>query len=362
MRLGVSRIIGARFRQGCLSHSGARNSPVSKGSLCSFSSKAKAVIVNASKYDKDCDWSELSKVAEIHRYDDSTPAEILERIQGAAVVITKELPVPAELIKKFPPSVKGICEAGTGYNNIDTAAAKKQGLVVCNVPAYSNEAVATLVMTYVLNFSCSMFTQQRRLLEGNRASFTTGMIGGGGTVGFDLPHVELQGKVMGLIGGGGRIGLSVADLALAFGMKVLISDLAKPNKDGVEWVSIEELLKQSDYVSIHCPLFPSTRHLMDSAKLQMMKPSAFLINCARGPIVKETDIIAELKKGTIAGAALDVQELEPLPEDSPLFTTENLYLSPHIGWQRLESRQKLVNTTSTNVAAILAGKPENVVS
>jgi len=323
---------------------------------------AKAVIVNASKYDLSCDWSALGKFAEVHRYDDSTQAEILERVAGADVVITKELPVPAELIAQFPPSVKGICEAGTGYNNIDLDAARSKGLVVCNVPAYSNEAVATLVMTYVLNFSCSMFQQQRRLYDGNRASFTTGMVGGGGTVGFDLPHTEVQGKTIGLIGGGGRIGLSVAKLALAFDMKVLISDLAKPRMEGVEWVSIEELLAQSDYVSIHCPLFPSTRHLMDSAKLQQMKKSAYLINCARGPIVKEVDVIEELKKGTIAGAALDVQEVEPLPADSPLFTTENLYISPHIGWQRLESRQKLVNTTIENVAAILEGSPQNVVS
>jgi len=323
---------------------------------------AKAVIVNASKYDLGCDWSSMNKFAEVHRYEDSTQAEFLERVAGADVVITKELPVPAELIAQFPPTVKGICEAGTGYNNIDLDAARNKGLVVCNVPAYSNEAVATLVMTYVLNFSCSMFQQQKRLLDGHRDSFTTGMVGGGGTVGFDLSHTELAGKTIGLIGGGGRIGLSVAHLALAFDMKVLISDLAKPRRDDVEWVSIEALLARSDYVSIHCPLFPSTHHLMDSSKLQQMKKTAYLINCARGPIVKEEDVIAELKKGTIAGAALDVQEVEPLPQDSPLFTTENLYLSPHIGWQRKESRQKLVNTTVDNAAAILNGSPQNVVS
>jgi len=143
---------------------------------------AKAVIVNASKYDSGTSWSSLNKVAESSRYDDSTPKEFVERAAGAAVVITKELPVTREIISQFTPSVKGICEAGTGYNNIDLEAAKEKGIVVCNVPAYSNEAVATLVMTYVLNFSCSMFEQQIRLMNGNRSSFTTGMVGGGGTV------------------------------------------------------------------------------------------------------------------------------------------------------------------------------------
>mmetsp|Transcript_29363 Transcript_29363/g.63856 ORF Transcript_29363/g.63856 Transcript_29363/m.63856 type:complete len:362 (+) Transcript_29363:43-1128(+) len=323
---------------------------------------AKVVIVNASKYDRGCEWKRLEQVAEVVRFDDSTPAEFSERANGADVLITKELPVGADLIARFPSSIKGICEAGTGYNNIDLTAASERGIVVCNVPTYSNEAVAALVMTYVLNFSCSMFEQQKRLFDGNRASFTTGMAGGGGTVIFDLPHRELRGQTIGLIGGGGNIGLAVADLANAFGMRVIISDLAKPRRDNVEWVSLEDLLAQSDYVSIHCPLFPSTRHLMDAPRLKMMRPTAFLINCSRGPIVKEVDLIAELNKGTIAGAALDVQEVEPVPEDSPLFSTPNLVLSPHIGWQRLESRQKLVNTTADNVAAILKGKPQNVVS
>jgi len=176
-----------------------------------------------------------------------------------------------------------------------------------------------------------------------------------------LSHFEVRGKTIGLIGGGGRIGLAVADLALAFGMRVLISDLAKPRNEQCEWVEMDELLKQSDFVSIHCPLFPSTKHLINEAKLKLMKPSSFLINAARGPLVKETDVIAALEAGVIAGAGLDVQEVEPLEPDSPLFTTKNLFLTPHIGWQRLESRQKLVDTTISNVAAILAGKPENVV-
>mmetsp|Transcript_4049 Transcript_4049/g.9446 ORF Transcript_4049/g.9446 Transcript_4049/m.9446 type:complete len:355 (+) Transcript_4049:63-1127(+) len=321
---------------------------------------SKVVVVNASKYDLHCDWSRMNSFAELHRYDASTDEELLERCKDAAIVVTKERPVPAELIKKLPSTVKGICEAGTGYNNIDTAAAKEKGLVVSNVPAYSNEAVATLAITYVLAFSVSLFKQQKRLWEGDKASFTTGMIGGGGTVIYDLPHVELQGKTIGIIGGG-RIGQSMMDVSLPFGMRVLVYDPYPGKRTDVEWVSLEELLTQSDYVSIHCPLFPSTHHLINAERLKMMKQSAFLVNCARGPIVKEADIIEALTKGEIAGAALDVQEQEPVPADSPLFTTPNLILSPHIGWQRLESRQKLVDTTIDNCQAILKGSPQNVV-
>ena len=236
---------------------------------------SKVVVVNASKYDLQCNWSRMESFAELHRYDHSTDAELLDRCKDATIVVTKERPMPADLISKLPPTVKGICEAGTGYNNIDTAAAKEKGLAVCNVPAYSNEAVATLAITYVLAFSSSLFKQQRRLWEGDKASFTTGMIGGGGTVIYDLPHVELQGKTIGVIGGG-RIGQSMMDVSLPFGLKVLVYDPYPGKRTDVEWVSLEELLTKSDFVSIHCPLFPSTHHLINAERLKMMKKSAFL--------------------------------------------------------------------------------------
>mmetsp|Transcript_59641 Transcript_59641/g.141919 ORF Transcript_59641/g.141919 Transcript_59641/m.141919 type:complete len:357 (-) Transcript_59641:88-1158(-) len=321
----------------------------------------KVVVVNGGKYDLHCTWDAIKPIAEFHRYHDSTPEQIIERCEDADIVVTKELPVGADLIEKLPSTVKAICEAGTGYNNIDVKAAKNKGLVVCNVPAYSNEAVATLAMTYLLNFSASLFEQQKRLWQGNYDSFTDGMIGGGGTVMYDLPHTEVTGKVLGVIGGG-RIGQSMMDLALPFGLKVLVYDPYPGKRTDVEWTSLEDLLARSDYVSIHCPLFPSTHHLMNSERLKMMKKTAFLINCARGPVVKEEDVIKELHAGTIAGCALDVQEVEPVDPHSPLFTTPGLVLSPHIGWQRLESRQKLVDTTIENCDNIFKGTPSNVVS
>ena len=232
--------------------------------------------------------------------------------------------------------------------------------MVCNIPEYSSEAVATLAMTYMLNFTCSMFRLQGRLQRGERGCLTTGVAGGGGPVMYDLPHRETQGAVLGVVGGG-KIGLTLMDLAKPFGFRVLAHDPFPGKRTDVEWVPLDTLLAESDFVSLHCPLVPATRHLIKSESLRRMKASAFLVNCSRGGVVKEEDLIRELRMGTIAGAALDVQEEEPVPPDSPLLDCPNLVLSPHIGWQRAESRQRLVTAVGENAAAVLAGRPQNVV-
>jgi glycerate dehydrogenase len=293
-------------------------------------------------------------VAELSRFDESTPEEIVARVAGQEIVITKELPVPGELIARFSDSVRLICEAGTGYNNIDLAAAKAKRIAVCNAPAYSTDAVAQLVITFVLNFSASLIPQQRMLWQGNRDNFSKSL---------QLPHFELAGKVLGLIGGSGAIGSKVAELALALGMEVLISSRTPkpPARSGVATVPLEELLERSDFVSIHCPLTAGTRHLIDRAALEKMKPSAFLINTARGAIVREADLIEALQRGTIAGAGLDVQDPEPPAPESPLYTLENVILTPHIGWKRLETRQRLMDIVAGNVAAFIGGRPVNLV-
>ena len=283
--------------------------------------------------------------------------QVAERAAGQDILITKEMPVPGEVIKQLPDSVRLICEAGTGFNNIDTEAAKARGITVCNVPSYSTQAVAHLVMTCVMNFSCSMVQQQLKVARGDNLRWRS--IG-------SLPHFELQGKTLGLIGGRGSIGSAVADLALALGMKVLISsrspEPSPKQSEGVEVADMHALLQRSDFVSIHCPLNPQTRHSIGSAELKQMKPTAYLINTARGPIVNELELVAALKDGSIAGAALDVHEVEPLPVDSPLFSLDNVILTPHIGWQRLETRQRLMDTVAENCSAFLAGSPVNSVT
>jgi len=311
----------------------------------------KAVMVNAGRLDwnHSLDLSRLNAAAPCTRCEsDATPEEILERVQGHHIVITKEIPVPGDIIAKFPDSVRLIQEAGTGYNNIDLAAAKAKGITVCNCPAYSGDAVAHLVITFVLNFSCSLVPQVRMLTQGNLGNFSKSL---------DVPHFELTGKTLGIIGGGGNIGSKVAAIATAMGMKVQITSRSKkPNA-----VPLDELLRTSDFVSLLCPLSPATKYMIDKTALQKMKPTAFIINTGRGALIKEVDLIEALNNGTIAGAALDVQEVEPPAAGSPLYTMDKVVLTPHIGWKRVESRQRLMDICTDNIAAFLAGKPVNVV-
>jgi len=312
----------------------------------------KVVLINAGRldFDRALDLGKLAASVEIVRFEpDASWEEIVERVQGADIVISKEIPVPAEAIEKFPESVKLIQEAGTGFNNVDLAAAKARGITVCNCPAYSSDAVAQLVMTYILNFSCSLVPQMRMLQQGNRDNFTKCL---------QVPHVELGGKTLGLIGGTGGIGSVVAGLAEAMGMRVLVtSRSARPNA-----VPLEELLRTSDFVSLHCPLNAETKHIMNKDTLKLMKKTAFLINTGRGPLINEADLVEALQAGAIGGAGLDVQEQEPPDESSPLYTLENVILTPHIGWKRVETRQRLMDIVAENVSAFLAGSPVNVVS
>lgn len=312
----------------------------------------KIVIVNAEKmdYDHRLDFSAMGARAEI--YPDSTPQEILERAAGAEVLVTKELPVPGELIRSLPESVKLICEAGTGYNNIDLDACRERGIMVCNVPSYSTQRVAHTVVMMILNLSSSMGKQQRMLFEGNHDNFTKRLT---------VEHREVNGKTLGIVGAG-HIGREVIRVAQAMDMKILASSRRqREDEDGIHFVSLEELLRESDYVSLHCPLTEGTRHMIDGEKLAMMKPTAFLINTARGALIDEKALIAALKNGVIAGAGLDVQEEEPPREDSPLYTMDNVILTPHMGWRGLETRQRLLDLTAENIWAYMDGTPKNVI-
>jgi len=317
----------------------------------------KTIFLNVARMDFDnkLDFSCLSKITTVTKYDSSCDEEILKRVQGQNIVITKEMPVGRELISQFPPSVKMICEAGTGYNNIDIVAAREKNITVCNIPSYSTEAVAQLVITFILNLSSSLVQQQVMLRKKNFDNFTKHL---------QVPHFELQGKTLGVIGGTGAIGREVIKIAQALGMNIIVYNRSQKAWDdkAVRVLSLDELLKQSDFVTIHCPLNAETRHLINKDKLKLMKPTAFIINTARGAIIKEVDLIEALQQGTIAGAALDVQDPEPPQLDNPLFDMENVILTPHIGWRRLESRQRLIEWIADNIAAFIQGKPINIVN
>ena len=313
----------------------------------------KTVVLNGQKmnYDGKLDFSGLSDIVTV--YDDTTPEEVPDRISDADIVVTKEMPVSAELIESFPENVRLICEAGTGYNNIDMAAEKKKGITVCNIPAYSSQRVAHTAIMLMLNLSSSMQIQMSMLAKGDHSNFTDHL---------KVPHVELNGKVLGLIGAG-NIGMEVTKVARALGMEVLIYK-RHPGEgtEGISYVSLEELLRKSDYISLHCPLTDETRHLINKETISLMKKSAFVINTSRGAVINEADLIEALKENRIAGAGLDVQEREPLADDSPLYGIPNVILTPHMGWKGLETRQRLVRLLEKNIAAFIAGESVNVVS
>ena len=313
----------------------------------------RVVVVNASKmnYDHALDFSVLS--SDVQVYDNSTNAELIERIQGAGVVVTKEIPVTAELLSQFPDTVKLIVEAGTGYNNIDLNAAKAKGITVCNIPAYSTERVAHTVIMMILNFASTMQKQIGMLAKGDRSNFTKYL---------QVSHTEVNGKTLGVVGAG-HIGMEVIKVAKALGMNILIhTRTPKADGDGIRYVSLDELLENSDYITLHCPLNDQTKHMINKETIGKMKPSAVIINTGRGPLINEADLCEALAAKRIAGAGLDVQEVEPPAEDSPLYTLDNVIITPHMGWKGLETRQRLVGIIRDNVQAFFKGEPINVVS
>mgnify|MGYP000901524232 FL=1 len=313
----------------------------------------RVVVVNAGKmnYDHALDFSILSNDVQV--YEDSTNAELIERIQGARVVVTKELPVSADLLSQFPDTVELIVEAGTGYNNIDLDAAKKKGITVCNIPAYSTERVAHTVIMMILNFASTMQQQIGMLARGDRSNFKKYL---------QVSHTEVNGKTLGVVGAG-HIGMEVIKVAKALGMNILIhTRTPKADGDGIRYVSLDELLANSDYITLHCPLNDQTKHLINKETIGKMKPNAVIVNTGRGPLINEADLCEALAAKRIAGAGLDVQEVEPPAEDSPLYTLDNVIITPHMGWKGLETRQRLVGIIRDNIQAFLKGEPINVVS
>ena len=339
----------------------------------SASSRLRVVALNASRIDFDgrVNYDKLAAMGKsggvelnLTRYDSCDPdalEEIAERVDGHEVVINKEMPMSRALIAQFPSSVRLICEAGTGFNNIDLAAAKERGITVCNIPTYSTEAMAHMAITFVMAQACSLVPQMRALATGDRAHFDRCHLG-------SWDHFELNGRTIGLIGGLGTIGQRVATIAQALGMHVIATSRRhQPGLFfGVEVAPMSELLRRSDFVSIHCPLNADTRGLIDAEALKLMKPTAYIVNTARGAIIDEAALIDALKEKRIAGAALDVMgegaaPPPPHPPDHPLFALDNVILTPHIGWQRLESRQRVVEQVTNNIVRFAQGRPINQV-
>ena len=314
----------------------------------------RAVFLSATKVDFDgaVDFSALEAVAELTRHGTVDPTDIPRLAAGCQVVISKEVPLRSQTIAALPETVALICEAGTGTDNIDLAAARERGILVCNAPGYSTGAVAQLTLTFVLMLFSGTHQLLRRAGQGDQSDHR---------VRLGSAHHEVAGRTLGLIGVG-AIGGRVAELARAVGLRVLVPATSRTRIAGVERVSREALLARSDVVSLHCPLTPDTRHLVDADFLATMRSGAFLVNTSRGGLVDHTALTAALERGHLAGAALDVQDPEPLPADHPLWSRPDVILTPHMGWKAHEARSRLIEIVADNLASFAAGSPVHVVS
>ncbi|MBQ8826594.1 MAG: D-2-hydroxyacid dehydrogenase [Oscillospiraceae bacterium] len=314
----------------------------------------KIVMLEAATVSRnDVSFDDIYALGEVTEYPLTPNDRIVEYIGDAEAVLCNKTPLTAEVLEKCP-KLEYIGECATGFNNIDIEAAKRLGITVCNVPAYSDNAVAQQVFSFILHFAS-------RVADYNSFVGEKGWINSPSFAAMEFPAAELSGKTLGIVGFG-RIGKTVANIAAAFGMKVTVNTRTVRNEDGVEFVSFEELMKRSDYITLHCPLTPETTELVNKKALSLCKPSAVLINTSRGPVVNEYDLAEALEKGIIAGAGLDVLKIEPMAEDCPLFGAKNCVITPHVAWAPLETRVRLMKTVAENLAAYISGNPINKVN
>jgi glycerate dehydrogenase len=301
----------------------------------------------------DLSWDRLMSLGECRIYDRSTLADVLERARNANVVLTNKVSINRETISALT-KLSYIGVTATGYNCVDIAAAQEAGITVTNVPIYGTNSVAQMVFAHVLNFTQNVAGHSAAVRSGRWARAVDWCF-------WDTPLVELAGLSLGIVGLG-RIGLATAQIAQAFGMKVIAHSRRESAVANIEIVDLDTLFRDSDFVSLHCPLTPATERLVSRERLALMKRSAFLINTSRGQLVDETALAEALNAGEIAGAGLDVLAVEPPMADNPLLTAKNCVVTPHIAWATKAARERLLNTAIDNLSAKLAGNPCNVVS
>jgi glycerate dehydrogenase len=301
------------------------------------------------------DWRQYGEVV-VYPRTPADPAVILERCSGADALITNKFPLSTATLDALP-SVKYIGVTATGYNIVDVAAAKRRGIVVTNVPGYGTASVVQMTFALLLELTFNVRRHSDAVMQGLWSQCPDFCF-------WDYPLVELAGKTMGIIGMG-AIGGKVADVATAYDMKVIGNSRTRTDQShrpNFTWAPIPELLEQSDVVSIHCPLFPETLGLINKQNLARMKPTAFLLNTSRGPIVVEQDLADALNHGRIAGAAVDVLAVEPPVTGSPLIGAKNCIITPHISWATREARGRLISASLSNLAAFVDGHPRNKVN
>lgn len=303
----------------------------------------------------DLSWEDMQALGQLVVFDRTAPDQVLERSADADALLTNKVVLSAETLAKLP-KLKYIGVLATGYNVVDTVAARRQGIVVTNIPAYSTDSVAQLTFAHILNITNSVAHYADQNRQGRWSASPD-------FVYWDTPLIELSGKTLGIVGLG-NIGMKVATIARTFGMDVF-AYTSKNSTDlpiGIQKTTLDGLLAVSDVLSLHCPLNEQTHHLINAETLKKMKRGAILINTGRGPLVDEQAVADDLNDGQLLAYGADVMTQEPPTADNPLLKCQNAYLTPHIAWATYEARQRLMLIATANLQAFIEGKPVNVVN
>ena len=303
----------------------------------------------------DLSWEGMKVLGECTIYDRTAPEEVLERAAGAEAILTNKVIINADHMAALP-ELKYIGVLATGYNVVDTAAAKERGIIVTNIPSYSTASVAQMVFSHILNITQQVQHHSEEVHKGRWANNKDFCF-------WDTPLMELREKKIGLVGLG-NTGYTTARVAIGFGMQVyaLTSKSHFQLPPEIKKMDLDQLFSECDIISLHCPLTPDTREMVNARRLAMMKPTAILINTGRGPLINEQDLADALNSGKIYAAGVDVLSTEPPCADNPLLTAKNCYITPHIAWATIEARERLMNIAISNLQAYISGKPENVVN
>ena len=303
----------------------------------------------------DLEWGNLDELGQCVMYDRTSRDQILERCKDADVVLTNKVPFKRETLEALP-NLKYIGVMATGYNIIDTVAAKETEVVVTNIPAYSTNSVAQMVFAHILNITLHVQKHSDEVHSGKWSRNTDFCF-------WSTPLIELHGQTIGIIGLG-SIGMALARIALGFGMKVIAytskAQMQLPKE--IKKVELNELFEQSDILSLHAPLTDDTRNIVNAKTLALMKPTSIIINTSRGPLINEDDLAEALKNKTIYAAGIDVMSQEPPKADNPLLGVENCFITPHIAWASLAARKRLMEILIDNLKAFINGKPINQVN
>ena len=302
----------------------------------------------------DLSWDCLNEFGTVTYYDrTANEVETVERIGSAEIVILNKTPITESVLSQCP-GIRLICVLATGYNVVDCQAAAKRNIPVCNVPGYGTDSVAQFTFALLLEL-CHQVGHHSTVVHQGKWSKCPNFCF------WDTPQMELVGKTIGIIGYG-SIGQAVAKIAKAFGMNVLAYSRTQYSEHAGEYTDLDTLLRNSDIISLHCPLFPETKGMIDAKAIAKMKDGVILLNTARGPLIDEQAVADALRSGKLRGAAMDVVSQEPIPESSPLLDAPNCIITPHMAWAPVEARQRILNITVDSIRGFLRGKPVNAVN